>query len=511
ACNLTIGAPDTDYERMNLYTLPHGPVDGKNGDRADGVRHGVLEKLLDEKKMAQMVMMPPPPLYGTGVMQKEVTELDVPEEYEVVIYNPPFTKSEKQAEKYGDAVKNAMRNKLQAIKSALESRDPDAAQAIATGSIRPFFTPLAIGLLSRKGKMAEIVPATACTSENGKAERQYIAGNLHVEMVVTSHDPKHMNFSENTNIHECLVIGKRGAGNDKPTRFIQLAKYPGDVKTAEKLITAIESGDADGRYTETLWPADKVRAGDWSPVQWMNSELANVAQEIKEFPKLTNAGNYRWSSTTQTLPAIFDREEVWRGPKKETGNVFCTIDQNAVQTINALPTHKATPKAGEERRAEKSWQDADYALVVVKLSTTSTRVTAVYSETPALGNIFRPIGVMDQEIAKAYVAFMNSSFGILQLLNLRSRKLTFPTYTPSQMRTLMLPDPATADLAPLLDAFEQVKNTPLQRLSQCAQDPARQTLDHAAAQTLGLAPALTDQWRKWLSHEPTITNKPAVF
>lgn len=240
----------------------------------------------------------------------------------------------------------------------------------------------------------------------------------------------------------------------------------------------------------------------------MNSELAHVAQEIKGFPNLASAGGHRWSSTTQTLPAIFDREEVWRGPKKETGNVFCTIDQNAVQAINALPTHKATPKAGEERRAEKSWQDADYALVVVKFRTTSTRVTAVYSETPALGSIFRPIGVMDREIAKAYVAFMNSSFGIIQLLNLRSTTLDFPTYTPSQMRTLVLPDPASADLAPLLRAFESVKDTPLQRLSMCAKDPARKTLDHAAAKVLGVDPAVTDQWREWLSQEPTITNKP---
>jgi len=74
----------------------------------------------------------------------------------------------------------------------------------------------------------------------------------------------------------------------------------------------------------------------------------------------------------------------------------------------------------------------------------------------------------------------------------------------------MLPDPATADLAPLLEAFEAVKDTPLQRLSMCAQDPARKTLDHAAARALGIDPATTDQWREWLSHEPTITGKPAT-
>jgi len=243
ACNLTIGAPDTDYARINLYTLPHGPVAGKNGDKPNEVRHGALEKLFDEKKMAQMVMMPPPPLYGSSVARKEVVELKVPEEYDAVVFNPPFTDTQKQAKRYSAATTRAMRERLLSIRTDLEKRDSESAKAIAKRSIRPFFTPLATRLSKNRGKLAKVVPVTTCTSENGRAERQYIADNFHVEMVVTSHDPKHVNFSENTAVHECLLIGKRGAGNDKPTRFIQLAEYPGDVNAADQLIAAIENGD----------------------------------------------------------------------------------------------------------------------------------------------------------------------------------------------------------------------------------------------------------------------------
>jgi len=241
ACNLTIGAPDTDYERMNLHTLQHGPVKGKDGDRADDVRHGVLEKLLDEK-MGRMVLEPPP-LYGSGVARCDITEVNVPEAFDAAIYNPPFTDTQRQGGRFTAPVKQAMRQRLQSIKSDLEERDPAAAETIGKMSIGPFFTPLTTTLLSKKGKLAKVIPATACTSENGRAERQYIADNFHVEMVITSHDPKHVNFSENTGIHECLLIGKRATGNDKPTRFIQLAKYPSNVKAADQLIAAIENGD----------------------------------------------------------------------------------------------------------------------------------------------------------------------------------------------------------------------------------------------------------------------------
>ncbi|MDD9821395.1 MAG: DEAD/DEAH box helicase family protein [Gammaproteobacteria bacterium] len=259
ACNLTIGAPDTDYERMNLHTLQHGPVKGKDGDRADDVRHGVLEKLLDEK-MGRMVLEPPP-LYGSGVMRRDITEVEVPNEFDAVIYNPPFTDTQKQAKRYTAHIKYAMRDRLQLIKSTLEERDREAANAVAERSIQPFFTPLATGLLSKEGKLAKVVPATVCTSENARAQRQYLANNFHIEMVVTSHDPKRVNFSENTSIHECLVIGKRGADNDKPTRFIQLAEYPRDVKITDQLISAIENGGGTDMMYGTPPPPPPVKLG----------------------------------------------------------------------------------------------------------------------------------------------------------------------------------------------------------------------------------------------------------
>jgi len=135
---------------------------------------------------------------------------------------------------------------------------------------------------------------------------------------------------------------------------------------------------------------------------------------------------------------------------------------------------------------------------------------AIHGKKPALGKGCIAVTVNTPEQEKAFAAFLNSSFGAIQMLHRRTKKLTYPAYEARHLKTLMLPDPATADLAPLLEAFEAVKDTPLQRLSMCAQDPARKTLDHAAARALGQAPATTDQWREWLSNEPTITNKPAI-
>ena len=75
ACNLTIGAPNTDYERINLHTLQHGPVKDTDGDTPHDVRHGALEMLLDDKGEANFGedgAMPPPPLFGEGVSRKKM-------------------------------------------------------------------------------------------------------------------------------------------------------------------------------------------------------------------------------------------------------------------------------------------------------------------------------------------------------------------------------------------------------------------------------------------------------
>ena len=200
-------------------------------------------------------------------------------------------------------------------------------------------------------------------------------------MVVTSHDPKRINFSENTSIHECLVIGRRSENNDKPTRFIQLAAYPNNVKQAEQLIDEIHSGDAGELYSETLWPADKIRAGDWSPVQWFNPDLAQAADEIGDLPKMIAAGN---------IGSIDHNEVAFRLTfdyvAGSGSDAFCTIAEGIMQTIQATPESKATPKSGKERKAATLWKEkASRLLITSRFSTTSSRLLAILQREAGVG------------------------------------------------------------------------------------------------------------------------------
>ena len=60
---------------------------------------------------------------------------------------------------------------------------------------------------------------TACTAASGREERQFFASRFWIKYVVMCHDPKNINFSQETNINECLLIGTRAApAKENPRR-----------------------------------------------------------------------------------------------------------------------------------------------------------------------------------------------------------------------------------------------------------------------------------------------------
>ncbi|MDE2887551.1 MAG: DEAD/DEAH box helicase family protein [Gemmatimonadota bacterium] len=265
ACNMTLGAPTVDYERMNLLTMPHGP-------QADGTfSAGSLELLnVDAERLD---------LFDAAQAKRTFEDFEaeqVSESEEIrfplrnlnaVIMNAPFTDNRKRGRKFSDeAVRGMQRNEID-IRDRLHSVDETAGQVITTNSVRTFFTPLADQLLkSTQGVLAKVIPATACIGASGVDERRFLADRFHVERIVTTHDPKRINFSENTSIHECLLICRRWHEGERPaTEFVSLRRMPKDAAEAVEVAEAIAAGDLEDWGTAHSWPAERVGDGDWTP------------------------------------------------------------------------------------------------------------------------------------------------------------------------------------------------------------------------------------------------------
>ena len=278
ACNMTLGAPTVDYQRMNLVTMPHGP----RGDEPP--KAGSLEILTaaDDADDLRAMMAPSrslETLYGAQVDESEEIRFPL-HDLDAVIMNPPFTDNKKRSRKFGaEAVVRMQQHELN-IRDRLQKRDGAAGGVVTTNSIRTFFTPLAERVLdSERGVLAKVLPVTACTGASGLAERRFLADRFHVERVVTTHDPKRINFSENTSIHECLLICRRSpAGDRSPTEFVSLRRMPNSAAEAVEAADAIAGGRGDDWGRVCSWPAARVRAGDWtrfsgSTVTWRRSYM----------------------------------------------------------------------------------------------------------------------------------------------------------------------------------------------------------------------------------------------
>ena len=73
-----------------------------------------------------------------------------------------------------------------------------------------------------------INPTIALSNPSGLGERLVLARRYHVHTILTCHDPKQPNMSQNTGINESVIVMRRHDGPKPPTRFINLDKLPAD-------------------------------------------------------------------------------------------------------------------------------------------------------------------------------------------------------------------------------------------------------------------------------------------
>jgi len=264
ASNLTLGAPDVDYRRINVHSMAHGVLaDGK-------ARAGSLELLAGERLAIESGRTHTVRQAGGSQIDGADLDFDAKGTFDLVVVNPPFTNNEKRGAKYSKDFKDRMREREQAIAREVEERQGRrAADLIDYNSVSTFFTPLATHLLRPdRGTLAKVMPVTACTSASGFQERQYLAREFHVERLVTCHADAGFAFSASTSIHECLMVCRRwGGGRKPPTRIVVLQRNPTDADEVGSLVRAIRGdGDLAAWGSEHEWPADRIARGDWSAV-----------------------------------------------------------------------------------------------------------------------------------------------------------------------------------------------------------------------------------------------------
>ncbi len=523
ASQLTAGNQDIRYRQMGLHLMPYGP------DKYDPTRIGVgtLELL------GQWAIVPRRGDLGfadEAIGSRAVWDpsddaeledaVDAARNARIVIMNPPFTNRIKMGEKFPATTQQRLRTRVDMMENILAGADQELEDFAFKSALGYFFIALADRCIpSDDGVLTMILPTIAISATSALHWRRTLAQRYHIHTVLTCHQPRQVNLSQNSAINESIVVTRRHHGPKPPTRFIQLDRMPTDeaeVHDLHRCLLEGEDGQLDNGWgAVSYWPAARMAAGDWTAAVWRSSELAEVAAEYAENSDLRAIGTIPGVSvhaTGQVLRGSFERTE------PGTIDSFAILKSkgaDAQTTIRSTPDEWWLPKkrgdsvlrrnGGTYPEADRILEKAGYLLITAGQGTSTARVSAAASDEKYVGNGWMPVTGLSPEEAKAVAVFINSTVGRLQLMRNPGKMISFPTFSAAEVGNIRIPDvEGNARIREILAAcWERTKDmeVPQFRDGECA---VRALWDEAVAAAMGWDPQELARQRALLHNEPHV-------
>ncbi len=508
ASMLTLSAPEIDYNKINLFNMWHGKAN-------DGSwRAGSLELLVHDATLLPE-LMPRPTSKRTGRMGYTEEEIpDLKSMCDLVIMNPPFTRNDIRNKWLQENAQKAVQGREKAIsKKAPEKIYRDA---IKNTSVQTFFIPIADMLTNSTGTVAMVAPFTVCTSPGAQGQRHLLMDRFHVEVVVTSHDNRRIFFSENTDIHESLIVARRknNLNQGKSTAFVSLATNPSGTSDAQLLANAIHQALSGNRvplsdFGTIDWRMPEQLEGRiWNAVCFYDQSLASEYDRLRNCESLVKIGGKKVGLVGPSGRSI--RGNFVKSVTRQNPDIRCLWDNKSERQVSmrTSPDSFLVPKNKKWTAAMRLKEKRSHLMVVERMRLNLTRTPAVFSNTPILGSAFTtvtPLSGNNKEIQKAWCVWLNSTLGVLGFLNIRQKQLTYPGFSMEAIRSLFVPNPVKCDIAGLSRAFDLYADMPLKPFPQIDKDDVRLKLDEVVIECVpGLPWADIDHLRQRIADEPTV-------
>ena len=502
AAQLTAGNREVGYRRMGLHLMPYGP----NPFNPDKIFAGTLE-LLAQREIANRDSelfsddtIDSQEIWEDNVELEDV--VDAAKDAHIIIMNPPFTNRFKMGEKFPDDTQQALRERTDQMKQKLIQADPDMMEFTNANSIGPLFVGLADHCMKRTDGILTIInPTIALTATSGQQERIELARRFHIHTVLTSHQPQNINMGQHSSINESIIVMRRCSGSNPPTRFINLDRMPtneDEVADFHQCLLGCEQGlIANGWGEISHWDAERIEAGDWTPVIWRSPELAQAAAEyyyndqnllpIKEQHGLLIRGTGR-----------ILRSDSFERAAPNTPGSFPMLESSSADAqtfIRGVPDEHWIPKKRDKKildlnegnypEVERMLQKSGYLLITAAQRIGTGRLTAVAGDEKYVGNGWMPVTGLSSQEAKAVAVFINSTVGRLQLMRTPGRTLAFPFYSVAEANNLRIPNIKDKRICNLLaNCWEKTKDiaVPQFRDGECE---VRRRWDEAVAKAMG--------------------------
>ena len=521
AAQLTAGNAEVRYQQMGLHQMSYGPQENKR------VAAGTLE-LLGQKAIVprrnelniddEAVNSAHLQMSNTADAKTDKTVSEALGA-KIVIMNPPFTSRNKMGEKFPKDIQQGLRKRVDWLEETATEADISLKLMASRTTVRPLFVMLAARIVNRDtGILTMINPTIALSAPSGLSERQALAQEFHVHTILTCHQPKNVNLSQETGINESIVVMRRHRGDKPPTRFINLDWMPRDEAEVDELeysLRQCEEGKIpNGWGAVSYWPAECITAGDWSAAILRSQELAYAAYELDTSPRMLTIREH--GGECETTRESLKKSNFVPADTDDPGKfpIISSKGADGQQSIQSTPDAYWTPNnADEEQRilnsgtypqADKLLQKAGYLLITSGQRTNTARLTAIADDKKYVGRGWLPINGLDAQEAKAIAVFVNSTAGRLQLLRHAGRTLEFPQYNPEPLENIRIPNVKVDRIRGILaDCWEHTKGmtVPQYREGECE---VRRLWDEAVADAMGWDASELTRLRLLLHQEPHV-------
>ncbi len=301
--------PTVKYEQSLIMTVPYGDMDGD-------LALGSLDLLNPQAKLVEMAITAKA-AEGMGEKEKETWAALPHASFDLVVMNPPFTRPtnhEGSRHNVPNPMFAAFANTAKEQKMMAEATKTLTAGTSAHGNAgeASIFLVLADRKLKDGGALALVMPLSLLLGDSWEDSRSLLT-NGYSDLVVISiagDTDEDSSFSADTDMAECLVVGRKTKADNKRGTFVVLKERPpypllgmSAAKQihhliAENHLRRLEDGPVGGTHlyfgNDVIGQAMEAplpESGGWNLARIADLSLAQTAYQLHE-PKLRlAAGN----------------------------------------------------------------------------------------------------------------------------------------------------------------------------------------------------------------------------
>ena len=533
ASTLAIRTPEVEFSQMQLYSLPLG---------GPHRRLGSIEFLRDRDVPLTVDLFGPTAggarVTGAGDAIQQTSSLP---KLDLCVMNPPFTRSVGGNRLFGSLPRSEIRPLQLELAKLLRSRSAPANSTAGLGSV---FVAVGDRYLKESGRMALVLPKTLLSGVAWGRTRQLFAERYQLEYLIVSHEPGHWNFSENTELSECLIVAKKRTEEEirrdelADVISVNLWRNPTTVFEALALGHVLAQGSPPsleegqgaldlnvgeikfGEASSVQWR--RLREGSWMlPCAFAQIDLARAANDLVlgavNLPGVGAVGNVPLRRLRELGELGPDRRDIWDGfDQSETHTAYASFwghDAGNVVTIAQSPNLYLSPlsrarKGRPLRKVTDLWPHAGSTLLAERLWLNTQRLAALRVDTAVLSNVWWPFKFheKDDDREKALVLWLNSTLGLIILLahreETRGAWVGFKKPTLSELPVLDTSALSADQIKALADAYDRLAMKDLGPFPEIDSDPLRSEIDGAISAALGL-PNI-GALRRLLAREPVV-------